>query len=186
MAQPPIQAKHLFGRMSQYLLSLRELVPEDVFLEVSTAGDQLDSAAHLISEKIFVPTPMDVRQARDEEAEEAAESSFKLVHSNEVHIDDWLYGRGATQLLGNRELAYAHFVLAHFRKPAAMRAAQAFLFEDKPLYCDYEGQTLRVTGASRMGYICLQSDLDKDHGYDKTAWMSIGPNPALTNWRATP
>ena len=39
--------------------------------------------------------------------------------------------------------------------------------DDNPLFCTYEGQTYRVTGASRLGDVWLTLDLCKNQGYEK-------------------
>jgi hypothetical protein len=49
------------------------------------------------------------------------------------------------------------------------------------LFADYEGTTVRVVMASRLGDVGFTYDLTKDHGYERRVFLE-----ALANFRAVP
>jgi hypothetical protein len=81
--------------------------------------------------------------------------------NNEVerHVDTFIDTPG-----GNR---YARWVLFHFRLPAYLKAEFWEFMQEHKLFCTYEGERYRCTGASRMGDVFLAKDFDRDAGYDK-------------------
>lgn len=74
------------------------------------------------------------------------------------HVDafvDYTYGKHQ----------YARFVLYLKRLPATLRLDFKDLIEPFKLYCKYQDQWRVVTGASRLGDVWLNEDLDKTVGY---------------------
>ena len=82
--------------------------------------------------------------------------------STTTHIDEWI-DNPRSKDEGER---YAKFVLWYFRYPAWAKMAFWEFMRDHKLFCTYEGNRYRVTGASRMGDIWLTSDFSQDHGYE--------------------
>lgn len=66
----------------------------------------------------------------------------------------------------DEKLAYAQFMFMYFRLPAGMNYMLKSFFEDKRLYCNYEGKRYRCTGASRFGDVWLSENYARDTGYD--------------------
>jgi hypothetical protein len=99
-----------------------------------------------------------------------------------IHVDEWLDRQpvyhGEEKILG-----YVHFVLHHFRTSSTWQMAHREALKEHRLFVDYEGKRYRVTGASRMGDLLLQSDLSKDHGYDIRVGLDF---KKLTNWSKEP
>lgn len=93
-----------------------------------------------------------------------------------LHIDDFIrYGKDKEEE-GEK---YARWVLHHFRLPALMQ----FSFEDLlslELYCTYEGERYRVTGASRFGDVFLNKDPNQSSGYTDRVNVAL-----CKNWDAT-
>lgn len=75
-----------------------------------------------------------------------------------MHIDDFIDDY--------RQDAYARWMFMHFRLPASQAADFRPFIEKHRLFCTYEGQRYRVTGASRMGDVWLVKDFNRDSGYD--------------------
>jgi len=61
---------------------------------------------------------------------------------------------------------YARWVLNYFRLPAALQMDFRQFMAEYELYCDYEGERYRCTGASRLGDVWLAEDFTQEHGYD--------------------
>lgn len=76
---------------------------------------------------------------------------------------------------------YAQWMFMHFRLPAWQQAAWSKFIAGRRLFCDFEGQRYRVTGASRLGDIWLATDFNRDVGYDLrvdiNACSAWGPEP---------
>lgn len=66
----------------------------------------------------------------------------------------------------DEKLAYAQFMFMYFRLPAGMNYMLKSFFEDRRLYCNYEGKRYRCTGASRFGDVWLSENYARDTGYD--------------------
>lgn len=60
---------------------------------------------------------------------------------------------------------YASFVLYLFRLPASLRYKFSGIIKKFKLFCTYEGIRYRVTGASLLGDIFLNSNFEKDCSY---------------------
>ena len=75
---------------------------------------------------------------------------------------------------------YARWVLMLHRLPAIMQSAFHEQMDKYRLFCTYNGEHYRVTGASRMGDICLTKDMQKDIGYDTRVFVD-----ECLNWSAT-
>lgn len=61
---------------------------------------------------------------------------------------------------------YARFVLHLFRLNAALKADFKPHIDRLKLFCIYQGKRYRVTGASTMGDIWLQSNFNQTSGYE--------------------
>jgi len=97
------------------------------------------------------------------------------------HVDDFTsFG----SKVGNQDPGEVHarwFLMLH-RLPAMMQSAFQQQMVKYRLFCTYNGERYRVTGASRMGDICLTKNMEKDIGYDTRVfvdecsnWSSVGP-----------
>ena len=81
-----------------------------------------------------------------------------------THVDDWT----ATPTTGRspKGEAYAKFFFLLRRTPAWMQYAMAEWMDPYKLFCTFQEQRYRVTGASRLGDIWLAKDFDRESGYD--------------------
>ncbi len=95
-----------------------------------------------------------------------------------IHIDDWLESAVCKKDHGTR---YAAFVLHHRRLSASAQIAFGDFLGDLPLYCDYNGERFRCTGASRLGDVWLLADHTRTHGYDHRVDVS-----SCSNWSNRP
>lgn len=93
-------------------------------------------------------------------------------------VDAFIDGHGPDD---TRELSYARWMLHHFRMPAVWRMHFAPFIEGRRLFCTWQGQRFRVTGASRLGDIWLAADFDRDCGYDQRVDVE-----ACSAWGAEP
>lgn len=94
----------------------------------------------------------------------------------ETHVDSWL----DEPTFSNDNERYAKFVIEYFRMPAwKINAYRPFLDQFK-LFCTYEGNRFRVTGASRMGDIYLNENPDEDTGYILRVYVDN-----ITDWSDT-
>ena len=89
------------------------------------------------------------------------QAEAEVVVPASTHIDDWL-----DRPTGNRGINYAQFVLNYKRMPAWQQTAFAEWMKQFMLFCEYQGKTYRVTGASRMGDVWLTSDYHQESGYE--------------------
>lgn len=121
----------------------------------------------------------------------AAKSTRKRVAENapgNIHVDDFIDRSPHFLDLDDADAAamrYLHFKLVHFRMPSSYQMAyRSILGDDFPLYVDYNGQTWKVTGASRMGDVMLARDLKakEGEGYDERVTLNF---EVLTNFRRT-
>lgn len=75
-----------------------------------------------------------------------------------THIDDWIDDPNTD--------TYAAWFFNLARLPAVLK----FKFEQQlaryRLFCTYQGERYRVTGASRLGDVWLTKDFDRERGYD--------------------
>ena len=94
-----------------------------------------------------------------------------------VHVDDWVL----EPCLSTDPEAYAKFFFVLRRTHAWMQMAFAPWIKEFKLYCTYEGETYRITGASRLGDIWLIKDLSKDAGYDIRTYVN-----KVSNFRREP
>lgn len=95
-----------------------------------------------------------------------------------MHIDDFL--NDVYSCMGRRDLAYAHFLFSHWRKPAIEKSNHEPFMAQFKLFVDWQGKTYRVIGASRLGDIWLTSDFNRDHGYEHRIDLDLAE---LSNWR---
>ena len=89
-----------------------------------------------------------------EEAVKAVARASNVGHPHFVHVDDWLDQVDPLNQPDEDE-AYARFVLELLRFPAWKQVMYKSIIQSFPLYCTFEGQPYRVTGASRLGDIWL-------------------------------
>lgn len=90
------------------------------------------------------------------------------------HCDDYIH-----DLQAPKELRW--FLLVN-RMPAVDQMLARSMRVEPVLYADFEGKTVRVTMASRMGDVGISTeDLTRDTGYDKRV-----PVAALSNFRSKP
>jgi len=80
-----------------------------------------------------------------------------------MHIDEWIddYKNATTE---NVKYAKAFFEL--HRLPAMQKGTIEPILKQHKLFCIYKEKTYRVTGASRMGDIWLNENLEAEMGYD--------------------
>lgn len=74
-----------------------------------------------------------------------------------MHIDDFIDNHKT-----DPDVSYFFFMK---RLPASLQYKFKHIIDDLELYCDYNEKRYRVTGASRMGDIWLNKDLEKTTGY---------------------
>lgn len=77
-----------------------------------------------------------------------------------MHIDEWL----DTPSFSDDNEAYAKFVLEYYRLPAWKKIAFSTWMLQFSLFCTYNKIRYKVVGASRLGDILLNSDLESDTG----------------------
>jgi hypothetical protein len=94
-----------------------------------------------------------------------------------THLDDWIDNPDCRDD-GER---YAKFVLWYFRYPAWAKIAFYDWMKAHKLFCTYEGEWFRCTGASRMGDVWLARDFERDTGYDLRVDVAD-----CTNWGPVP
>lgn len=102
--------------------------------------------------------------------------------STAVHIDKWLDGNHYFSS-SEEHLAYVHFMMDWFRKPAYIQAMYRNIMATFKLFVTYEGKRYRVTGASRLGDVWLAKDLNRSSGYDHRVDFDL---TKLTGWSRTP
>ena len=91
------------------------------------------------------------------------------------HIDEWIEEMA---MFGSEQEKYAAFFFHLKRLPAFMTMGFEPYTNQFKLFCDYNGKTYRVTGASRMGDVWLAKNFEQDHGYDERVDVEL-----CSNWR---
>jgi hypothetical protein len=79
-----------------------------------------------------------------------------------THVDDWIDNY-------SHEENYARFVLFHMRLNAVFQSYFRPWMKQFKLFCTYQGERYRVTGASRMGDVWLARNFERENGYDLRA-----------------
>lgn len=82
------------------------------------------------------------------------------------HVDEFIDCGSMKRPVPENE-DYARWVLNHFRLSALCRSAFDKFMVDHKLFCNFEGEKYRVTGASRMGDVWLTKNFNQDTGYQK-------------------
>ena len=82
-----------------------------------------------------------------------------------THVDDFI-DNPVSLIDATRGIRYAQWFLNWKRMPAHMQASFAEFYGDAKLFCDYQGERYRCTGASRMGDVWLAKNHNQDSGYD--------------------
>lgn len=77
-----------------------------------------------------------------------------------MHVDDFIDEHPF-------EHNYARWFFLLHRLPAILKTDFHEWIKDYELYCTYEGERWRVTGASRLGDVWLAKDFERTKGYDK-------------------
>lgn len=90
-----------------------------------------------------------------------------------MHVDDFV--------LRHDESLYAQWCFFLFRQPAWVQLKFLAYTKEFKLFCQHEGQTYRVTGASRLGDVWLAKDWERDVGYDLRVDVS-----SCTGWASSP
>jgi len=82
---------------------------------------------------------------------------------------------------------YARWVLDYFTMSAICKMDFEPFMKDNKLFCQFEGKTYRVTGASTLGDVWLTANYEQDTGYQKRVsvndcsnWNSEPFNPSAT------
>jgi len=92
------------------------------------------------------------------------------------HVDEWL----DTVSMDENE-CYAKFVLDNKRWPAWKKMFYEKWMAQFKLFCTFEGERYRVTGASRLGDVWLTKDFDQHTGYQKRVDVD-----SCSAWSPTP
>lgn len=104
----------------------------------------------------------------------------------EVHVDDFIDRRGGDK--------YARWVLAQMRFKATLLMDFAPYIRPFKLFCTFEGERWRCTGASRLGWVLLSRDPEQGSYHRRvevTDCSHWGPSwaqsdDAKVEWLATP
>lgn len=80
-----------------------------------------------------------------------------------THVDEWLEYAVMDADEGTR---YAAFYLHHRRLSAVAQTAFRPYLGALKLFCAYQGERYRCTGASRLGDVWLAKDHGRETGYD--------------------
>ena len=95
-----------------------------------------------------------------------------------THIDDWL-DKDPHGLI--RKEVYARFMLEYFRMPATKQTELRTPLRSLRLFATYQGQRVRITGASRMGDVWITHDFKQSTGYQDRVFIDN-----LSEFSATP
>ena len=95
-----------------------------------------------------------------------------------MHVDDFISNSLDDTSDGER---YARWVLMFFRLKSTLKYDFGEFMQNHKLFCTFEGNTYRVTGASRLGDIWLHSDFSRDIGYEKRVDLE-----KCSDWRKHP
>lgn len=80
-----------------------------------------------------------------------------------MHIDTFIdFGTDSDQ---EEHEDYARWLFNHWRLPAINRCAFDKFMSEHKLFCMYQGEKWRVTGASRLGDVWLTKNFEQDCGY---------------------
>lgn len=96
-----------------------------------------------------------------------------------LHVDDWLDTMPETY--DNHGENYARWWLEIARMPAWKKSLYRRAMSMHELYCTYQGQRMRCTGASRMGDVWLTADHNQHTGYQHRVDVQD-----CTEWSAAP
>lgn len=97
------------------------------------------------------------------------------------HVDDFI--DNACYQHEDTSLHYASFFLNLMRMDAVHQMAYRPIMNELGirLFCEHEGITYRVTGASRLGDIWLTRDFNRELGHEKRVDVTT-----CQNWRRQP
>ena len=138
--------------------------------------------------KHVLETYSDVVKQGNTEMESQKEVTAKSPSAVTHHqcVDDFI-DFGSTPFSGDkssdagRAEIYARIVFSLFRLPASAALDMNTFILKLKLYCTYEGERYRVTGASRMGDIWLSKDFNRTSGYEKRVMVD-----QCSEWANTP
>lgn len=95
-------------------------------------------------------------------------SKFEPCENNRNYVQDAIYYgvlalKDNTPLKNNTgDLSYARYVLNMHDIPAQLRFSIEHLIKRNKLFCDYEGNTYKVVGFSRLGDLWLTDNFNSD------------------------
>lgn len=90
-----------------------------------------------------------------------------------IHVDDWINDASGDP--------YARWCLNNFRWSGVLRMDWREFIEPNKLFCTFENERYRVTGASRMGDIWLTKDFEQSSGYQGRVDLA-----EVSDWGAEP
>lgn len=96
-----------------------------------------------------------------------------------MHVDNFV--AAASGLGSECRNDYARFFFLLARLPAVMQFAFGPWISQFKLFCTFQGQRYRVTGASRLGDVWLALDFGRSIGYDKRVDVE-----QCSNWSPEP
>jgi hypothetical protein len=140
-----------------------------------------DTMTFVLVAEADIQTYMDWFMVRARQPPNGARELVKA--QGDIFVDDWLAQTPMYTDEDEKILNYVHFMLNHFRHSATWQIAHREFMAPYKLFVTYEGKRWRVTGASRMGDIYLQSKFDKDVAYDKRVALNFNK---LTDWGKEP
>ena len=88
-----------------------------------------------------------------------SKGAYQVTESKMTHVDDFIWNNVKAD-------PYVQMVLMYFRLPALQQMRWEPWLGQYKLFCIYQGEQYRVTGASRMGDIWLAKNPDQSVGYD--------------------
>ena len=94
------------------------------------------------------------------------------------HVDEFI-DRGINRKCEDEK--YARWMLNHFRLPARLSFDFDRFMELHKLFCDFDGERYRVTGASSLGDVWLTKDFNQRTGYQKRVDVD-----EISNWGKEP
>ncbi|CAL9958017.1 hypothetical protein VPHD148_0029 [Vibrio phage D148] len=118
--------------------------------------------------EIFMGNHEPVLAVRDMTPEEIETGVIEEEKKPPMHIDRFIdFGTSITKRGREENEDYARWMFNHWRLPAITRMAFEPFMKEHKLFCEYEGEKYRVTGASRLGDVWITQNFEQDCGYQK-------------------
>ncbi|EKD89705.1 MAG: hypothetical protein ACD_33C00004G0005 [uncultured bacterium] len=111
----------------------------------------------LVANKLFkyaIELENQIAAIREKELKEKSEQEL----FEHLHIDDFIDNN-------YRKDCYARWIFNHFRLPAVLKMDFDQFMKDHKLFCIYQNEQYRCTGASRMGDVWLTKNFNQETGY---------------------